>query len=284
MQIRSPWKRTQANKERKKPKPTILGRPVIPCVVPRKSETWMIDDCVSKCSCFLDELTVDRTSSRITISVPFPQSEWCYEYFILTDPWTRRNLLHRQGTSSSNKSLEAKLFEESATDFLASKLPGDGFNNFFKSKKTQKTKWANVKNWKLKLYLRKKKSFIQNDWNNSENERTFDYHLYSEKNIWSSLKWKPSFQESPGAPWDLWSGKLGRRPRIPLAKYRLPAKISWHQNSVVFVCNWFLKMVEQRNLIRHLTNSSVAKEKTVCQADLQQLFWNKQFCCIRSAV
>lgn len=131
MQMRSPWKRTQANKERKKPKPTILGRPVIPCAVPSKSEKWMIeDDCLSKCSCFFcsfDELTIGRTSSRITTSVPFPQSELCYKYFILTDPWTK-NLLHRQGTSSSNKSLEAK-----------PQLPGVGFNDFFK------TKWANLK-------------------------------------------------------------------------------------------------------------------------------------------
>ena len=143
MQMRSPWKRTQANKERKKPKPTILGRPVIPCAVPSKSEKWMIDDdCLSKCSCFFcsfDELTIDRTSSRITTSVPFPQSELCFEYFILTDPWTK-NLLHRQGTSSSNKSLEAK-----------SELPGVGFNNFFKTKR------ANVKDWKLKLYQYLKK-------------------------------------------------------------------------------------------------------------------------------
>lgn len=100
------------------------------------------DDCLSKHSCFFcsfDELTIDRTSSRITTSVPFPQSELCFEYFILTDPWTKN--LHRQGTSSSNKSLEAK-----------PELPGVDFNNFFK------TKWANVKERKLKLHLKFKKS------------------------------------------------------------------------------------------------------------------------------
>lgn len=81
-----------------------------------------------------------------------------------------------------------------------------------------------------------KESSIQNDWNNSENEWTFDYHLYSEfrKKQLLNLYEIEAFQESPGARWDLWPGKLGRRPRIPRAKYRLPSKISWHLNSVGF--------------------------------------------------
>ena len=109
-----------------------------------------------------------------------------------------------------------------------------------------------------------KKSFIQNNWNNSENEWTFVYHLYSEKTTTFEPRWNWSLPRISRSTVRFVTRQTWKKTTDPTSQISFAFKdLMTSEFCGFFSANDFFRWWNNEIFFRHLTNSTVQERNSL---------------------